>query len=333
METAVNKHTIIDLAARPGEHRLGILPNGVPEFMADYAADKVSKEEGQRMREEQAKIWALGEYQARVEGFRAQGRIMRDFSENCTNWVALQNLYDLGRLGAERLLAKLGGVLDADFDKDIEVAQMWFSNFDNAAGVRERGEVAKQNIIETAREAYERNSDRPVRIGSIACGSSHVVLEAMKQLKEEGIPVIGRMVDMNEEALTYTQQRAQEMGLGEVVKTMRGNVVRLNGEFAGERFDALEAVGIMDYFDDKLSHLFLRQMHKLLKQGGTLVASCIMNNPEREFLHGAVGWPAMVYRTPEEFADLFVQAGFQAQNCKSIRIPNGLYTMMVARIP
>lgn len=318
---------------KPGERFLGFLSNGIPEFLAVYAADRVSKVDMAVMRGEQAKILALGEYQARVEGFRAQGQIMRDFSENCTNWVALQNLYDLGRLGAERLLAKSGGVPDADFEKDVKVAQMWFSNFENAAGVRERGEVAKRNIIETVRKTYERYSDRPVRISSIACGSSYVVLKAMKQLKEEGIPVIGRMVDMNEEALTYTQQRAQEMGLGEVVKTMKVNVVRLNGEFAEDRFDALEAVGIMDYFNDKLSHLFLRQIHKLLKPGGTIVASCIMDNQEREFLHGAVGWPDMVYRTPEEFAGLFVRAGFQAQNCKSIRIPNGLYTMMVARIP
>lgn len=333
-EAVVDRPPVMDFVARPGERFLGALPSGIRVYIADYAADSVSKKDMLIMRAEQAKIAALGDPTLQLEGFRSQSRILRDFSENSTSYVAIENLYTLARSGAARLRNRLGGIPDEGFFRDVKVAEMWFRNFNNAAAVRERGTIIEESIVNAGRKTHEEDPGGIVRIGSIACGSSRPVLRAMQRLKAEGIAATGVMLDSDRDALAYTSELAGQLGLGNDIQVVEDNVLFLSKpELSPESFDVIEAGGIDDYLRGTICRKFFTKIFKMLKPDGMFVSSNIIHNDEEVFLHEAVGWKLMHYRTPEEFSNLFIDplVGFKPEDCRAYLTPNKLYTVVVAQ--
>lgn len=317
---------------RRGERFIGVLPNGVVEVEDIYARDKIDVSQATIMRAKQAEIMVLLTPEERNAAFCALSPYLEVFSKRQASYYDLEELYILGQ-------ARLPGKPEGDDGGEVV---MWYRCFENARAVRERGAIAKRLITEAVCEQAVRTPSVPVEITSIASGSARCVLEIMRQMRDQGVGMKARMLDRDVEALAYSKRLAVEMDLIEedeeakdeedrTIEFITGNVVRLNGPVTRRPSHIVEAVGIMDYLDERICRgIFLPTVYRLLAPGGVLVASNIVHNGEEDFLHTAVKWQPMQYRDSGEFSGLFLDpnVGFDPKRCKLHRNPNGIYRVI-----
>ncbi len=194
---------------------------------------------------------------------------------------------------------------DSPWEDEAEALRFFRGDL-NAKAARERARIVA-NLV--SRFIFSTAEEHPVHIVSIASGSARAVLTGVK---EAGRRVGIKLIDSSEISLRYSSEcLVAELGIEADVTCVLGNVKDISQHLeAEEMIDFAEAVGILDYFDDESTIRLLAQIKEHLAEGGMLIASNIMDNPAREFLHTAVGWRAMRYRTVEEFVDLFLRAGF-----------------------
>ena len=214
---------------------------------------------------------------------------------------------------------------------DGGVARAWWDGLANAVAVRERGRATRELVHRAIVGRARAGAGREVRVASIAAGSARYVLEALRQVPA-GVPVRACLLDWDEDAASYSHQLAGALGVGRRIEAIVGNAIRVRQHFAPRSLDLAEAVGLLDYLADGTTVRFLRQLRGLLRPGGTIVASNILPNEEREFLHTAMGWRAMHYRTEEDFVALFLRAGFAPGDLTLHRLPTGIYAIVEATL-
>jgi len=301
-----------------GEELVGCTSQGVPTIVAHFAADESDLSELQNIRAQERALLALPE-DDRNAAWMAMSPLLAGFSENEASFRALESLYTRGQVQFNGL----SGV------KDGGLFQAWSECYTNARAVRERRTLTVNLLIRAVKARIALYPERRVELASIASGSARCVLETLKQL--EGANVHARMLDHDEHARTYCMQLAYEMGLPDQVQVLTGDVLRVaRSPLKAYPIDVAEAVGIFDYLDDAFARFLIKQIRHLLSEGGFVLASNVMDNPEREFLHSVIGWRPMEYRTESEFVDLFLQAGFRVEDCLVHRIPTGVYCIVEA---
>jgi SAM-dependent methyltransferase len=253
----------------------------------------------------------------RIAAVRALSPVLEDLSRNEASFRALEQAYT-------RDGVRFHGLEAVD---DGGVARRFLECYLHARAARERRGVTTE-LLRNAILARLPLSSR-VEIASIASGSARCVIDAMRSVQPAD--VFARLLDWDEEALAYSQKLACLARVDRMVQTIRGNVVRISEHLSGKPIDVIEAVGILDYLDDPTVRFFFQQVRDLLGPGGTLIAANIMPNEESAFLHSAVGWRPMHYRTESSFAQLFLDAGFEVENCSLYRLPLGVHCVAQAR--
>ena len=89
-------------------------------------------------------------------------------------------------------------------------------------------------------------------------------------------------------------------------------------------------VGLLDYFDQEHAVEILKKIYKVLAPNGWLITCNIRPNLERPFLTKGVGW-SMIYRTPQELAEIVVKAGFPASSLRIIYEPLKIHGLAIAQ--
>lgn len=334
-----------------GEKFVGILPGRIIEVEDAFAKDQTSLEGADSMKTQMDEIMALPEEERHNAFCRLSSRL-KQFSKEQGSYWDLDSLYTLDAADLPRKVK----------DDNPGVTNLWYRCIENARAVRERAAAAEVLIEDNILERASAHPNSPVEFFSIASGSARCGLNVIKRMKERGIQVRARFLDINTEALEYSIKLAKEMGLidigedvkildidaedengkktfaykdsGKMLEFMHGNVVKINGVISSRPVDVAEAVGIEDYLPDGLTtNRFIPAIYRLLADGGVLIISNIVDNPEKDFLHGPVDWQKMFYRESEELAALLThpRAGFLPENIKMHRIPNGIYRTAEAR--
>lgn len=295
----------------------GTIVGGIQQVIAKYAVDQTERLNYSSIKRMQSELMRLPIAERKL-ALTTISPIIANFVENEGSWRALEQLYSVDQV-------RFAGLQDVN---DEGIAQAWFSCSDNARGVRERAIVTRHLINTFIQKRVQVSCTKAIRLASIASGSARCMIEAI-HLQGGQAHIHASLLDWDTEALLYSEQLAKMYNVSEFIKIkVTANLLRIKQHFEASSLDLIEAVGIFDYLRDETLVMVLRQLRSLLDKGGAIIAANILPNWEAEFLHTAVGWRPMYYRSTEEFAQLFLQAGFRPEQCKVHLLPHGIYSIV-----
>lgn len=226
--------------------------------------------------------------------FDGLGRKCRELKEAATTWRALDIVYNLRSVNSEK---GVSGFVD----------RFWWKNAMNGMAVRNRLKLVKKLL---SREIAAR-PESEVRIASLACGAAQGLLEAIHELGECGKSVKILLVDISADAIEAAKKTADKYGIAENISVFNGSV--RESEEACVRFapHIVEMIGLMDYLTQEKAIAYAEMIKRILapRRGVYLVCN-IVHNVEKYFTTVVMNWP-MIYRTPEEIADVGVSAGYK----------------------
>lgn len=223
---------------------------------------------------------------------------------------------------------------------DVFSRQLFRHSLD-AIGIRTRAKIMETLML----EHVEASDEDEVKWVSLACGAAVPVLDAMQtinsNLPDKDIHIT--LVDINPEALDFAEGLAQRQGLveGQDFTREESNLIRdmiLTDDFVKrhgeESFDAVDMLGIFEYFDEKRSAAMLANAYKLLKPGGKLIiGNMLTTHPNIEFNQRAIGWPGIKPRSIDEVNEIINSAGITSENCEGFVPQDGVYLVVSIEKP
>ena len=146
----------------------------------------------------------------------------------------------------------------------------------------------------------------PVRIASLGSGPGHEILSCLEACRNT-VAVRATCVDMDEQALQYGRGLAEGKGFQDGVRYIRGNVLKA-GCLDGPH-DVAVLSGLLDYFDYDTAVSVLRNVHRILRPRGMVLAANMRRHGLAWTMSVLGNW-RLVYREPDELAELLTAAGY-----------------------
>lgn len=172
------------------------------------------------------------------------------------------------------------------------------------------------------------------KVVDLACGPCRLE----RELFEAGRVADAQLVvaDNDVEALAYARRVLGEYA--DHITFVEENAIaiarrrRAPPSFAGTSF--FVSLGLFDYLPRLLAVNLLRALRASTLPGGELlVGNFATGNPTRPFMEWAADW-VLIYRSDEEFLQLFLDAGFAPEDLTCERESDGgLVLMVTARVP
>ena len=207
---------------------------------------------------------------------------------------------------------------------------IWF-NINNAKAVRNRLIVVKR---EFKRVLLEKSGTKDyIHILSIASGSARAIFDVLSDedvISKIDLDLISiTFVDKNSAAIEYSKKLSENVPNYNFnwINDSVGNYFRTY-EFK-EKFDIVEMVGLLDYFDDAKSVKLFQSIFGNLKEDGVLITANINDNSEKKFLTNTIGW-GMIYKSAEELLGLLTKSGFSSNKIKACYEPLKIHSVAVA---
>ncbi|HEC94198.1 MAG TPA: class I SAM-dependent methyltransferase, partial [Candidatus Kaiserbacteria bacterium] len=106
------------------------------------------------------------------------------------------------------------------------------------------------NISLLIKERGQQNDINPIRVLSIAGGSSRATIQVVSDLKRNGIHQDIEVItlDKDQSALDIGKQLAEDAGVSSCFNWICGNAHDVSTLVPNKRFDIVEIVGLLDYF-------------------------------------------------------------------------------------
>ncbi len=191
----------------------------------------------------------------------------------------------------------------------------WHTVVSQPKALRNRLKITKSaidhNVLSIISNPSEQHATNPIRILSIAGGSSRSTIQVVADLKNNGVTheIEVFTIDKDQAALDIGKQLAMDAGVSSNFNWICGNANRVGTLIHDKRFDIIEIVGLIDYFDDERTIRLMKVARDVLYKGGIIVAANVMPNSEVPFVH-KMGWPKMIYRTHKDLEMLLEKSGF-----------------------
>jgi SAM-dependent methyltransferase len=215
----------------------------------------------------------------------------REIKENAARWKALYIIYN---------------------KKSENIFEDFWSNLRCFQGTKNRLRLVKRLLLKNIEEISNKNKE--IRMISIASGSAQGVIETIVKAKEKGILVKGILIDLDPTALEYSKKLAQEMGVENqltFVNKTASAIIEIGKDF---KPNLIEMVGFLEYRPFDKAVKLVTSIYQVLEKGGVFLVSQIAPNVESLFLREVINWP-MIYRRPEELAEILSLSGFSLDNC------------------
>lgn len=248
--------------------------------------------------------------------FDGGSKACRQVKQNAAGWKALETVYTI-KPSREKTF-------------DALITNLW-NSIGSVQALRNRLRLVKFLIKEAIGDLAKNENE--IRILSVASGSARTIIEALSELKKEDQPKVNfkiMLLDKSLEAGPYSQNLAREMGLTEEIVFVEGNVENLQELTASFRPHLIEMIGIFEYQDDDTILSLLKQAKSVLTDHGRLIAGQMKPNQEGFFLSAVVDWP-IIYRKPEQFSQLILDAGFNPEECQIIYEPFNFHGVAFCR--
>lgn len=189
---------------------------------------------------------------------------------------------------------------------------LWHHIVSQPKALRNRLKIVKDVLYKKVTYMFDVCGYCDISILSIAGGSSRSIIYMIQDLnKNKGIDnkIHVITVDKDQAALDVGKGVAKELKLQDHFEWLCGNAYDIDKHFSNRRFDIVEIVGLLDYFDFNRSVKLLRLSHQLMNDKGFIIIANVMPNSEIPFVH-KTGWPSMYYRSMKDIELLLNSSNF-----------------------
>ena len=216
----------------------------------------------------------------------------------------------------------------------------------DSLGIRERGDLVGRLTVEYILNTNEQDKNRSIDdmlVMSFGCGTGLPTLEMLKELKEKtGQAPTAILIDQDPLALAAAQNLAKKMGLENNVEihchrlfSKFGRPLGLKKVLKGRQVDVMEDSGLREYLPDMVHKKLTEESWGFLRDGGLMITGNMNENrPQKEFLHGLMGWlPRVTMRKIKRSFELLIESGVPREAISAEVAPSGVYTIFTAEKP
>jgi SAM-dependent methyltransferase len=212
----------------------------------------------------------------------------------------------------------------------------YMREMDDGIGIRSRKQIA----LEIVKDKLKQSSNGSQCL-SLACGAADLMVEALSATNNKKAALT--LVDIDDDILNLARSLAGNENLieGQDYYIKNRNLITsmvMSGNFVdeiGEQTQLIvDAIGINEYFSDRISTKFLANAYRCVQPGGSLITANMLSNRPQLFINKiAIGWPKLYPRSVTEIANILELAGLPLKSTK-IRIPeDGVYAVIEVTKP
>lgn len=209
----------------------------------------------------------------------------------------------------------------------------------DSLGIRERVETVNGLSIDHLKKVAEKEnrSIDDMLVMSFGCGTGLATLKMLKKLKNEtgGAPTV-ILLDQDPLSLAAAQSLAKKWNLEDKIEvhcerlfSKLGKPLSLEGVLGNRKLDIAEDSGLREYLPDGVYKQLTRESLKFLRTGGLMITGNMnVNRPQKEFLHGLMGWvPKVRMRSIKEGFKLLQKSGIPKESIEATVTASGVYTV------
>ena len=209
----------------------------------------------------------------------------------------------------------------------------------DSLGIRERVETVNGLSIDHLKKVAEKEnrSIDNMLVMSFGCGTGLATLKMLKKLKNEtGEAPTVILLDQDPLSLAAAQSLAKKWNLEDKIEvhcerlfSKLGKPLSLEGVLGNRKLDIAEDSGLREYLPDGVYKQLTRESLKFLRTGGLMITGNMnVNRPQKEFLHGLMGWvPKVRMRSIKEGFKLLQKSGIPKESIEATVTASGVYTV------
>ena len=209
----------------------------------------------------------------------------------------------------------------------------------DSLGIRERVETVNGLSIDHLKKVAEKEnrSIDDMLVMSFGCGTGLATLKMLKKLKNEtGEAPTVILLDQDPLSLAAAQSLAKKWNLEDKIEihcerlfSKLGKPLSLEGVLGDRKLDIAEDSGLREYLPDGVYKQLTRESLKFLRTGGLMITGNMnVNRPQKEFLHGLMGWvPKVTMRSIKEGFELLQKSGISKESIEATVTASGVYTV------
>ena len=209
----------------------------------------------------------------------------------------------------------------------------------DSLGIRERVETVNGLSIDHLKKVAEKEnrSIDDMLVMSFGCGTGLATLKMLKKLKDEtGEAPTVILLDQDPLSLAAAQSLAKKWNLEDKIEihcerlfSKLGKPLSLKGVLGDRKLDIAEDSGLREYLPDGVYKQLTRESLKFLRTGGLMITGNMnVNRPQKEFLHGLMGWvPKVRMRSIKEGFKLLQKSGIPKEFITATVTASGVYTV------
>ena len=209
----------------------------------------------------------------------------------------------------------------------------------DSLGIRERVETVNSLSIDHLKKVAEKEnrSIDDMLVMSFGCGTGLATLKMLKKLKDEtGEAPTVILLDQDPLSLAAAQSLAKKWNLEDKIEvhcerlfSKLGKPLSLEGVLGDRKLDIAEDSGLREYLPDGVYKQLTRESLKFLRTGGLMITGNMnVNRPQKEFLHGLMGWvPKVRMRSIKEGFKLLQKSGIPKESIEATVTASGVYTV------
>lgn len=213
--------------------------------------------------------------------------------------------------------------------KETTISDDFWENFlSNARAVRNRLILVEKELRKVIGDISLRNNN--IKLLSLGSGSARAVFEV---IKDNSHYVHLKLIDMSQQALDDGSKLIKNLNLdGSRIKIEfhKDYIQNLENYCVGFQPDAVEMVGLLDYFAENHAIDLIKKIYKALVPGGYLITCNVVPNTESPFVTKGINWP-LICRQPEELAKLLIKGGFSPENLTLKYEPFKIHCLAIAK--
>lgn len=209
----------------------------------------------------------------------------------------------------------------------------------DSLGIRERVETVNGLSIDHLKKVAkkENRSIDDMLVMSFGCGTGLATLKMLKKLKDEtGEAPTVILLDQDPLSLVAAQSLAKKWNLEDKIEvhcerlfSKLGKPLSLEVVLDNRKLDIAEDSGLREYLPDGVYKQLTRESLKFLRTGGLMITGNMnVNRPQKEFLHGLMGWvPKVRMRSIKEGFKLLQKSGIPKESITATVTASGVYTV------
>ncbi len=241
---------------------------------------------------------------------------LKNIRRGAASWRALDILYNY--------FSKYQGV---DGFKSRE-SDFWIGGAHNSQAIRNRLKLTKDELKKAIRKFI---NEPEIRIFSIASGSAQAVVESLQELDGEvklNFKVV--LLDVDQTAIDASRILVEKAGMLDRFFFLKANTKAVEKVMKQFQPHIVEMVGFLDYRPREKAIGLVARIRHLLPSGGLFLTCNIRNNLEKPLVSYCLMWP-MIYRSPYQFAEIMIEAGFDPCAVRIIYEPFEIHGLAICQ--